>query len=109
MIVLPRRHVVTLDELTADEAADLGPLLSDLTSALRAVLQCDKTYVALFAEAEGFHHLHFHVIPRKHDMDPEFRGPRVFALLGGDPAAHVPKDVMDQIANSLAGALPGRP
>ena len=53
LVVVPRRHVVALDELTAEEAADLGPLLRDLTAALRAVLECSKTYVALFAEAEG--------------------------------------------------------
>jgi diadenosine tetraphosphate (Ap4A) HIT family hydrolase len=107
MVVFPRRHLVTLDELTPGEAADLGPLLRDLTLALRTVLRCDKTYVALFAEAEGFHHLHFHVIPRQHDMSAEFYGPHVFGLLGGDPARHVPDNVMDQIANSLASALSG--
>jgi diadenosine tetraphosphate (Ap4A) HIT family hydrolase len=62
-VVLPRRHVSTLDQLTAGEAADLGPLLRALTPALREVLGCSKTHVALFAEAEGFAHVHFHVMP----------------------------------------------
>jgi len=101
MVVLPRRHVTALDELTPEEAIGLGPLLSELTGALRAVIPCEKTYVALFAEAEGFQHLHFHVIPRQADL----RGPRVFGLLGGDPANHVPDTVMDQIAIDLARAL----
>jgi diadenosine tetraphosphate (Ap4A) HIT family hydrolase len=109
MVVLPRRHVIALDELTPAEAAGLGPLLTGLTSALRQVTGCDKTYIALFAEAEGFQHIHFHVIPRHRDQDPGLRGPRVFGLLGGDPARHVPDIVMDQIATSIAQALPASP
>lgn len=62
MVLLPRRHVTALDELTAAEAEELGPLLRAVTWALREVTGCDKTYVALFAEAEGFAHVHFHVI-----------------------------------------------
>jgi diadenosine tetraphosphate (Ap4A) HIT family hydrolase len=108
MVVLPRRHVIALDELTPAEAADLGPLLTGLTSALRQVVGCDKTYVALFAEAEGFQHIHFHVVPRHPDLDAGFRGPRVFGLLGGDPDRYVPDGVMDQIATSIGRVLPSR-
>ena len=105
LVVVPRRHVVALDELTAAEAADLGPLLREVTSALRQVTGCEKTYVALFAEAEGFSHVHFHVIPRHSDLDPQQRGPRVFELMGGDPARTVPDAEMDQIAARIAAEL----
>jgi diadenosine tetraphosphate (Ap4A) HIT family hydrolase len=105
LVVLPRRHVTALDELTPEEAADLGPLLSGLTAALREVVGCSKTYVALFAEAEGFEHVHFHVVPRQPDLAPDMRGPRVFGLLGGDPARHVPDATMDDVADRLARAL----
>lgn len=54
LVLLPRRHVVALDEMATDAAAELGPLLRAANSALREVLGCQKTYVALFAEAEGF-------------------------------------------------------
>jgi diadenosine tetraphosphate (Ap4A) HIT family hydrolase len=104
-VVLPRRHVTTLDQLTAEEAADLGPLLRALTAALREVLGCSKTYAALVAEAEGFAHVHFHVMPRQPDLDPVLRGPRVFGLLGGDPASHVPAQIMDEVAISVGQAL----
>jgi diadenosine tetraphosphate (Ap4A) HIT family hydrolase len=105
LVVLPRRHLIALDELTAEEAADLGPLLSAVTGALREVVGCTETYVALFAEAEGFQHLHIHVVPRQPGLDAELRGPRIFGLLGGDPARHVPEHVMDQTAIGLARAL----
>ena len=42
LVVLPRRHVTALDQLTAQEAADLGPLLRALTAALREVLGCSR-------------------------------------------------------------------
>src|ERR1700678_2311598 len=56
LVVIPRRHVLALDEPTLEESAELGPLLKELTAALREVVQCEKTYVALFSEAEGFEH-----------------------------------------------------
>jgi diadenosine tetraphosphate (Ap4A) HIT family hydrolase len=108
LVVLPRRHVTSLDELTAEEAADLGTLLRSLTAAMRDVVGCAKTYVALFAEAEGFAHVHFHVIPRAADLQADLRGPRIFGLLGGDPERHVPDAEMDDIAARLTSALRGR-
>ena len=105
LVVLPRRHVTALDGLTPAEQAELGPLLAAVTGALREDLHCSKTYVALFAEAEGFEHVHFHVIPRMADLDPGFRGPFVFALLGGDAAAQLPEQVRDEIASQLAGSV----
>lgn len=105
LVLLPRRHVVSLDELTAAEAADLGPLLREIPLALRQVTGCEKIYVALFAEAEGFRHIHFHLIPWPAGLGHKLRGPRVFELLGGDPARMVPNSVMDQIAIKIAAAL----
>ena len=105
LVVVPRRHTVALDDLTTDEAADLGPLLRAVSSALRDVVGCRKTYVALFAEAEGFQHIHFHIIPRQPGLGADLRGPRIFGLLGGDPASYVPEAVMDEIAGRLRQAL----
>lgn len=105
LVALPRRHVIALDELTPTESADLGPLLSALTSALREVADCSKTYIALFAEAEGFQHIHFHIIPCRPGLAADLHGPRVFGLLGGDAACHVPDPIMDEVAISLRRAL----
>ena len=52
-----------------------------------------------------FEHVHFHVVPRSPDMDPGLRGPQVFGHLGGDPAGHVPAQVMDQLAVRIGQAL----
>jgi len=52
-----------------------------------------------------FEHVHFHVVPRSLDLDPGLRGSRVFGQLGGDPAGHVPAQVMDQLAVRIGQAL----
>ena len=83
MILLPLRHVVALDELTPRETAVLGPLLSATTAALRAVAGCRKTYVMLFAERDGFEHLHFHLVPRMAELDDDHLGPGTLAFVNG--------------------------
>jgi diadenosine tetraphosphate (Ap4A) HIT family hydrolase len=105
LVLMPLRHLTALDQLDHAEAAELGPLLVSATAALREVTGCEKTYVALFAEAEGFAHLHFHVVPRPVDLAPELRGPRVFALLGAAAADEVDEDTRDRIAERLSNAM----
>jgi diadenosine tetraphosphate (Ap4A) HIT family hydrolase len=106
LVVVPRRHVVALDELSADEVVGLGPLLRSLTSALRSVTGCEKTYVALFAEAAGYAHVHFHVVPRMADFTPEQRGPRsLHAFLGAQDEEAVPEAEMDRLALAIRAAM----
>ncbi|MYW02499.1 HIT family protein, partial [Streptomyces sp. SID3343] len=81
LVLVPRRHVTALHDLTDDEAAALGRWQVRLSRALRATTGCAKTYVAQFAEAEGFAHVHFHIVPRPVDLAESLRGPRVFGLL----------------------------
>jgi diadenosine tetraphosphate (Ap4A) HIT family hydrolase len=102
---VPRRHVTALDELDDDELAPLGSLLGRLTSALRAVTGCEKTYVALFAEAEGNSHVHLHVVPRMPGFTAEQRGPNALhAFLGaGDHA--IGDHRMDELALTIRAAL----
>jgi diadenosine tetraphosphate (Ap4A) HIT family hydrolase len=105
LILVPRRHVERLDELTPEEAQRVGPLLADLTRALRSVTGCVKTYVALYAEAEGFAHVHFHVVPRMPDQDSALRGPRIVALLGVDDDDAVPAIERERLAAAIAAQL----
>lgn len=102
LVVLPQRHVTSLAELTADEAAVLGPLLHQLSQALQHVVGCAKTYVMQFAEAEGFSHVHFHVVPRMPDLSHEHTGPRIFHFLKQPQAAWVSAGEMDRIGASIA-------
>lgn len=104
LILAPLRHVHALDELTVDEALALGDLLRKASVALRSVTGCEKTYVMLFAEAEGFAHLHVHLVPRMPDQPEERRGPAVFGhLMDGHPLS---PERRDEIAKALLAAWP---
>ena len=90
LVLIPRRHVTSIADLDVAEAASLGHWQVRLSRALHTALGCTKTYVAQFAEADGFSHVHFHVVPRMPDLPADLRGPRIFALLGQPlrPAIH---------------------
>ena len=102
LVLLPRRHVLAIAELTDAEAAGLGSWQVGLSRALHAVTRCVKTYIVQFAEADRFRHVHFHVIPRMEDLPADRRGPRVFEFLT-EPAEHaVTRDQMSALAAELA-------
>ncbi|MEO7060964.1 MAG: HIT domain-containing protein [Lapillicoccus sp.] len=105
LVVLPRRHVTAMAELDEAEAAELGPLLVDLGRALGEVTGCVKTYVMQYAEAEGFGHVHLHVVPRAADLAPELRGPGIFGLLGVPEAERISEAERDRLAGELTAAL----
>jgi diadenosine tetraphosphate (Ap4A) HIT family hydrolase len=105
LVLIPRRHVTAIAQLTDTEAVALGRWQVRLSRALAAVTGCAKIYVAQFAEGEGFAHVHFHLVPRRPDMPAEQRGPRVFGLLGPTGGAHVNEQDRDDIALALAAEL----
>ncbi|MGY2702469.1 HIT family protein [Nocardioides sp. HB32] len=105
LVVLPTRHVTSFTELTEEAAAELGGLVRRLGLALERVTGCAKTYLMQFSEAEGFSHLHLHVVPRMADQPETARGPRVFAYLGADQEQRVSDTDRDGIALRLRDAL----
>jgi diadenosine tetraphosphate (Ap4A) HIT family hydrolase len=105
LVLVPRRHVTTVAGLTDAEAASLGTWQLRLSRALHAVLGCTKTYVAQFAEAGRFPHVHFHVVPRMADLRGGLLGPQVFDLLRRPAAEHVSPDRMDEVAAALSEYL----
>lgn len=105
LVVVPLEHLHALDELPAGALAELGPLLGALTSGLRTVVGCEKTYVGLYAEAEGFSHLHLHVVPRMPDQPADRRGPASFGYLGADDASRVSDADMDALSERLAAVV----
>jgi diadenosine tetraphosphate (Ap4A) HIT family hydrolase len=100
LVLLPRRHVTAISELNDAEAQSLGVWQVRLSQALHQVLGCEKTYIAQFAEKEGFSHVHFHVVPRSPDLPRELRGPRIFQMMLPDRPP-VTEQRMDEIAREL--------
>lgn len=105
LVVCPRRHVEAIDELNDDELGSIGGLLGTLGSALRAVVGCEKTYVVLFAEQQGFAHLHFHVVPRMPWFTRQDRGPNVFRFLRASEDEQVPAARRDELAAQISQLL----
>jgi diadenosine tetraphosphate (Ap4A) HIT family hydrolase len=109
LVLLPTRHVTSFTQLTAAAADEVGGLVVRLSAALEAVTGCAKTYLMQFSEAEGFSHLHLHLVPRLPDHPEDARGPKVFAYLTDDQARWLPTTERDSIALALRAALDGRP
>jgi diadenosine tetraphosphate (Ap4A) HIT family hydrolase len=105
MVLVTRRHIASVAEMTDDEAAEFGPLLLRVSTALGEAVGCERTYVAQFAEAEGHHHVHVHVVPRMPDQPDEAKGPRVFSRLGLPDDRCVPEARMNELATRLRGLL----
>ena len=105
LVLVARRHVAAIDELTDEEAAELGVLLRPVSAALRVATGCVKTYVVQFAEQAEHPHVHFHVIPRMADQPAERRGPAVFGYLGVPEAERVSDGVMNAIAGQVRRIL----
>ncbi len=75
LVLVLRRHVAALHALTGDEFAEIATFLEKATRLLHRELDCEKEYVACFAEAEGFQHVHIHIVPRAGDLAHELQGP----------------------------------
>jgi diadenosine tetraphosphate (Ap4A) HIT family hydrolase len=105
LVLVVRRHLTTVADLSDAEAAELGPLVQRVSAALQEVVGCDKTYVAQFAEHPDHPHVHVHVIPRPRDLAESLRGPRVFDLIGVPDDEAVSEARMTEIASRIAERL----
>ena len=106
MVLVLRRHVEAVAELTGDEATECGALQRQVSVALAGAVRCRKTYIAQFAESAEHPHVHYHVIPRMSDMPDEARGPGVFQrYLGVGEANRVPEAQMNALAQSVRESL----
>lgn len=107
VVLVLRRHASALHELTTEEFAEMGSLLERTVRALHADTGCAKEYLACFAEADHFAHVHIHVMPRASDLPQTLRGPRVFALLKPDEDEQAPEAEVQAFCARLARAMNG--
>jgi diadenosine tetraphosphate (Ap4A) HIT family hydrolase len=105
-VLVVRRHVAALADLTDDEAAALGPLVRDVSRALHALVGCEKTYVVQFAEHPQHRHVHVHLVPRPEGLADDHVGPGIFQFLGVDEGDRVSEADMNHFAGGLRSALP---
>lgn len=105
LVLVARRHITAVADMTDDEAAELGPLVKEVSRAVQAIVGCDKTYVVQFAEHRDHPHVHVHVIPRAPNLPEEHQGPRIFARLGVPDRDAVSAGRMDEIADAIRSEL----
>lgn len=108
LVLVARRHVAAVAELSEAEAVELGRLIRQVSLALRAVTGCLKTYVVQFAEHPDHPHVHVHVIPRMADLPESKRGPGIFNFVGVPPERRIGEEEMDAIALKIREALKAR-
>jgi diadenosine tetraphosphate (Ap4A) HIT family hydrolase len=109
LVIVARRHVEAIHELTTAEAAELGVLMHQVSVALKAVTGCLKTYVIQFAEAAEHPHVHFHIVPRMADQPEDRRSTQIFAYLGVSDAERVSEARMNEIAVKIQPFLESNP
>lgn len=105
LVLIARRHIEALHELTPAEAAELGALLRDVSLALKQSAGCQKTYIMQFAESEEHPHVHFHMVPRMPDQAPEDLAFRVMRRLGVPLSDRCDEAEMNRLALALREQL----
>jgi diadenosine tetraphosphate (Ap4A) HIT family hydrolase len=97
LVLVARRHITAVDELTDAEAIELGQLIHRTSIALKEVTGCVKTYVIQFAERVDHSHVHFHIIPRMADQPENRHGTQIFGYLGVPEEERVSQETMNAI------------
>jgi diadenosine tetraphosphate (Ap4A) HIT family hydrolase len=105
LVLVIRRHIGAIDELTNEEAIELGILLRQVSLALKETTGCIKTYVVQFAEMTEHQHVHFHIIPRMASQPENRRGTSVFEYSGVSEKERVGEEVMNEIATKVQKIL----
>ena len=98
LVLVARRHMAAIAEMTEEEAVELGSLIRRVSLALQEVTGCLKTYVIQFAEHPDHPHVHFHIVPRMPDQPEERRSINIFSCLGVAPEERVSEEVMNEVA-----------
>ncbi|MBZ0318731.1 MAG: HIT family protein [Anaerolineae bacterium] len=101
LILVQRRHLAAIEEMSELEAIELGKLIRHVSIVLTELTGCIKTYVVQFAEAPGHHHVHFHVIPRMPNQLAEHNGPGIFKKLGVSEAERVTETAMNELGEKV--------
>ena len=109
LVIVLRRHAIALHDLTSEEFAELGPVLEMSVRAVHDALGSAKEYAACYAEAQGFEHIHFHVVPRAHDMPDALMGAGSFELLRVTKSEAVDPEEVKAFCESLRASFARQP
>jgi diadenosine tetraphosphate (Ap4A) HIT family hydrolase len=101
LVLVLKRHAEALHELTGAEFVELAKLQRCAATSLHRELGCEKEYVACFAEAAHFSHVHVHVVAKSKGLPEELRGPAIFRMLKVTEEEAVPRDTIREFCERL--------
>lgn len=101
LVIVTRRHVEALHELSKEAFAELAEIQYRLSRVVSQDAHVQKEYMMCFAEAELFAHVHIHFIARPYDLPAEARGPRVFMVLNVEDEQAIPAEEIVQYSEKL--------
>lgn len=101
LILVTRRHIAAIDEMTNAESLELGVLMQQVSQALKQQTGCVKTYVIQFAESPNHQHVHFHIVPRMADQAPDDIALGIFMHLGISEDKRVSEDDMNAFGEEI--------
>ena len=82
MVIMPKRHVVAVHELTRDEMEEFGDLLQAVCLGQHELYETEKEYFVQYSEGEGYSHLNIHIVPRLEKWPDAMKGFGVFSGIG---------------------------
>ncbi len=105
LVVGLRRHAEAVEALSIEEATGLGLILRAASLALKDAVGCTKPYVMLFAEREGYSHVHVHLVPRMEWFTAEDTAVGVFRFLNVPPEEQVSVNERERLAAEIGQSV----
>jgi len=109
LVIVLKRHVEALHEMTREELIELGELQALAVRLLHETLDCAKEYTVCFAEKEGFQHIHFHIIARSHDLSDDLKGTKIFAMINVTETEALPREEIATFCKELRSRIQPHP
>lgn len=109
LVIVLKRHCEAFHKLEAAEFADLAAVQTRVIDAMHGYFQSRKEYIFCFSEGPGFKHLHFHVVPLTDDLDPQYKGAKVFHYLKRPESEWVPRERVQEICLDLREMMGANP
>ncbi len=80
LVILPKRHVEAIHELTDLENREFGRIYPKVIEALHRITKSKKEYVFQIAKGSGFKHVHYHVISIDKKLPADIGVVKIFGL-----------------------------
>ncbi|MBN1971047.1 MAG: HIT family protein [Candidatus Delongbacteria bacterium] len=104
-VIVLKRHCEEMHNLSTNEFQELATIQEKLVKSLKNIFDSKREYIFCFAEADGFKHIHFHVVPKHDEFNEDFIGVKVFHYLKPTPEEVVPNSVIIDICDKLKNEM----